>query len=202
VSDKKANARGDITPLDREIEEREDRVRIDQRTRDAVMGVWKVSHDAQVHAARADDLTGAYRREPGRAALAAEIDRASREDGRYVIAFVDVDDLKEINDRRGHAAGDQVLTSVVRTLRASLRAEDPIVRYGGDEFVCGLAGIVLPEAEARFDVVRAAIEAAAGVAVSVGLAALDESDTTDDIVDRADLAMLQIKARRKGAAGP
>jgi diguanylate cyclase (GGDEF)-like protein len=197
VPHKRSQTEGDLTPPDPEREERDERARIDQRTRDAVMGVWKVEHDAQVRAARADDLTGAYRREPGRTVLAAEIDGARRSHGRYVVAFVDVDGLKPINDGRGHAAGDQVLAAVVGVLRTKLRADDPIVRYGGDEFVCGLAGMSLLDAETRFDALRAAVAASAGVAVSVGLAALGEGDNADDLVHRADLVMLRVKARRK-----
>jgi diguanylate cyclase (GGDEF)-like protein len=161
------------------------------------MGVWKPAHDAQVRLSQADDLTGAYRREAGQTALAAEIDRARRADGRYVIAFVDVDRLKEINDRHGHAAGDQVLETVGQTLRAKLRSYDPIVRYGGDEFVCGLGGTDVQTAETRFESIGAAVEAAAGVGVSVGVAALGADDTADDVIHRADLAMLLLKAGRK-----
>jgi diguanylate cyclase (GGDEF)-like protein len=157
--------------------------------------------EAELKAAHSDDLTGAYRREAGRTALAAEIDRARRADGRFVIAFVDVDRLKEVNDRDGHAAGDQVLETVVRTLRAELRSYDPIVRYGGDEFVCGLGGMDVPAVESRFESIGAAVEAAAGVGVSVGVAALGADDTADDVIHRADLAMLEVKARRKSRRG-
>jgi diguanylate cyclase (GGDEF)-like protein len=174
-----------------------DRTHIEQRTREAVMGGWKVAHEALLHSAQADDLTGAYRREAGRRALAAEVDRARRADGRLVVAFVDVDGLKQINDREGHAAGDQILQAVAQTLRAKLRSYDPIVRYGGDEFVCGLGGISRSDAEVRFVAVAAALETVAGVAVSIGLAALGEGDTADDLVQRADLRMLQVKSRRR-----
>ncbi len=67
--------------------------------------------------AHLDDLTGAYRREMGRLALAQEIDRARRGDGRFVVAFVDVDGLKGVNDRDGHSAGDRLLRTVVATMK-------------------------------------------------------------------------------------
>jgi diguanylate cyclase (GGDEF)-like protein len=150
--------------------------------------------EAELQAAHLDDLTGAYRREMGRLALSHEIDRARRSDGRFVVAFVDVDRLKVVNDRDGHAAGDRVLQSVVQAIRTRLRSFDPIIRYGGDEFVCGLAGTDLAEAERRFDLIGIAVEADARVGISVGLAELEPGDTADALTERADVAMLEVKA--------
>src|SRR5688572_8653215 len=59
--------------------------------------------EAELQSAHLDDLTGAYRREMGQLTLSLEIDRARRSDGRFVVAFVDVDELKLVNDRDGHA---------------------------------------------------------------------------------------------------
>ena len=156
--------------------------------------------EAELRSTHLDDLTGAYRRGVGRTAIAQEIARARRADGRFVLAFVDVDGLKAVNDRDGHAAGDHVLETIVRTIRTSLRSFDPIVRYGGDEFVCGLAGIDVVEAERRFDAIRGAL-GTAGVAISVGLAVLTETDTADVLTARADAAMLEVKAQRHRPGG-
>lgn len=150
--------------------------------------------EAALRSAHLDELTGAYRREMGRMALSHEIDRARRSDGRFVVAFVDVDRLKLVNDREGHAAGDRVLQSVVRAIRSKLRSFDPIIRYGGDEFVCGLGGTDVEEAKRRFDLIAEALKADAGVGISVGLAALALGDTADQLTERADAAMLEIKA--------
>jgi len=150
--------------------------------------------EAELRSAHLDDLTGAYRREMGQLALSHEIARARRSDGRFVLAFVDVDRLKIVNDSQGHAAGDRVLQTVVRAIRTRLRSFDPIIRYGGDEFVCGLSGTDLAEAGRRFDSIGVAIEADAHVGISVGLAALAEGDTADQLTKRADAAMLEVKA--------
>ena len=155
----------------------------------------RVRLETELHLAHLDELTGAYRREMGRMALTHEIDRARRSDGRFVLAFLDVDGLKAINDHDGHAAGDRVLQTVVRSIRTRLRSFDPIVRYGGDEFVCGLGGTDVPEAERRFESIGIAIMADARVGISVGLAALTDGDDTDGLTERADAAMLQVKAR-------
>ena len=111
-----------------------------------------------------------------------------------MVAFVDVDELKAVNARDGHAAGDRVMHSVVGAMRARLRSFDPIIRYGGDEFVCGLGGTDLAEAKRRFDLIGVAIEADAGVGISVGLAELEPGDTADALTGRADAAMLSVKA--------
>ena len=155
--------------------------------------------ESELRSAHLDQLTGAYRREMGRMALSHEIDRARRSDGRFVLAFIDVDRLKLVNDRDGHAAGDRVLQAVVGAIRARLRSFDPIVRYGGDEFVCGLTGTDLPEAERRFEAIAVAIEAEAHVGISVGLAALGVGDTADQLTERADSAMLEVKLRHHSA---
>ena len=154
----------------------------------------KAALEAALRSAHLDELTGAYRRDMGRLALTQEIDRARRADGRLVVAFVDVDGLKDLNDREGHAAGDRVLQTVVGAIRTNLRSFDPITRYGGDEFVCGLGGTNLAEAERRFESIGIAIEEEVGVGISVGLVALAEGDTADELTERADAAMLEVKA--------
>lgn len=151
--------------------------------------------EAELRLAHLDQLTGTYRREMGQMALSQEIDRARRSDGRFVIAFVDVDGLKAVNDREGHAAGDRVLQSVARAMRTSLRSFDPIIRYGGDEFVCGLSGADLSDARRRFQSIEDTIKAEGKVGISVGLAALGSGDTAGVLTERADAAMLQVKAQ-------
>ena len=76
-----------------------------------------------------------------------------------------------------------------------MRSFDPIIRYGGDEFVCGLSAADLSEAEYRFLEIGEAIEAEAHVGISVGFAALDPGETVDGLMERADVAMLAIKAK-------
>lgn len=155
--------------------------------------------EAELRSAHLDALTGVYRREMGLAAISREIDRARRSDGRFILAFVDVDRLKAVNDSDGHAAGDRVLQAVVRAIRTSLRSFDPIVRYGGDEFLCGLGGMEVADAGRRFSAIEAVIRADAGVGISVGLAGLAASDTVMQLTERADAAMLEVKARHRSA---
>jgi diguanylate cyclase (GGDEF)-like protein len=137
-----------------------------------------------------DGLTGALRRDRGLADLAREIDRARRSDGRLVLAFVDVDGLKSVNDSRGHVAGHALLRDVAMALRTGLRSYDLVIRFGGDEFLCALAGTDLEGARRRFDLVASELtESNPPASVSTGLAELEERDTLDELIARADAAL-------------
>jgi diguanylate cyclase (GGDEF)-like protein len=155
--------------------------------------------EAELMAAHVDGLTGAYRREMGRIALGNEIDRARRGDGRLVVAFVDLDDLKGTNDRQGHAAGDDALRTVVSAIKAKLRSFDPVLRYGGDEFVAGMCEVNESDARQRFQTIRDSL-AAVGIKVSLGIAALEPGDSVDTLIGRADAALLQARRESRGSA--
>lgn len=141
-----------------------------------------------------DDLTGAYRRGAGELALESEIARARRADESLVIAFIDVDGLKAINDDRGHVAADGLLRDVVNAMRSKMRSYEPIVRFGGDEFVCSVAGVDIGGARARFDEIAEILSQSDNPgSVSVGLTELRADDTLDDVIDRADAALMAVR---------
>ena len=146
---------------------------------------------AERSAAGADELTGALRRGVGLAAVQREIERAHRTNGPLVLAFVDVDGLKEVNDSCGHAAGDRLLKRTAELITTHLRPYDVVVRVGGDEFVCSLHGIGTDAVRQRFELVSADLTAApeAG-SISVGLAEMKAGDSLDDLILKADLALL------------
>lgn len=143
-----------------------------------------------------DGLTGAFRREVGRHALALEIDRARQADGRFVLACIDVDGLGGINERAGHATGDHVLRTLVAIMRSGLRSYDPIVRMGGDDFACGIAGARLDEIDLLFYEIERSLHADTGVGISVGMAALADGETIEQITARADAALLDARGLR------
>ena len=156
---------------------------------------------AALRRAHLDDLTGALRRAPGELALQAEIDRARRGDGRLVLAFADVDSLKEINNRDGHFAGDQVLQDVVAGIRSKIRSYEPVVRYGGDEFLCAISEVDMDQVEKRFNELSASLAGRQdGGTVSVGLAELRPEDSLPDLIERADAALLDARRRRPAEA--
>jgi diguanylate cyclase (GGDEF)-like protein len=144
-------------------------------------------------------LTGALRRGRGLVDLRQEIDRARRSDGALILAFVDVDGLKAINDTHGHAAGDRTLRVVAAALVGGLRSYDLVVRHGGDEFLCGLPGTDLAGAQRRFDAVaRTLAEQNPGTSVSIGLAELATQDTLEALVARADAALYAARRNTRG----
>jgi diguanylate cyclase (GGDEF)-like protein len=152
--------------------------------------------EAELQHAHLDALTGAFRREMGRLALRNEIERARRGDGKFVIAFIDVDGLKGVNDRQGHAAGDRVLRTLTATMRANLRSYDPIVRFGGDEFILGVASVDLGEVQHRIGVMDTSLRNATGVGITAGLASLSPNETLDELTARADGALIEAKRSR------
>jgi diguanylate cyclase (GGDEF)-like protein len=152
--------------------------------------------EAGLHGAYLDDLTGAFRREVGRHALALEVDRARQADGRFVLACIDVDGLGGINDRAGHATGDHVLRTLVAIMRSGLRSYDPIVRMGGDDFACGIGGVGLDEVDLLFYEVERSLHADTGAGISVGTAALSDGETIEQITARADAALLDARGSR------
>ena len=152
--------------------------------------------EAELQRAHLDALTGALRREVGRLALRNEIERARRADGKFVIAFIDVDGLKGVNDRDGHAAGDRVLRMLAAIMRANLRPYDPIVRFGGDEFVCGIASIDPGEVQHRIGVMDQSLRNATGVGITAGLATLTSNESVDELTERADAALIEAKQSR------
>jgi len=148
-----------------------------------------------------DELTGALRRRAGFLALQHEIDRCRREDLSLIVAFVDVDAMKKVNDTRGHQAGDELLRDVVKHLQASLRSYDVLMRFGGDEFLYSLAGAELNEAADRFDKMSASLGRARGDSVSAGFAQLGPGDTLYALIGRADADLYERrKARGHGEA--
>ena len=150
-----------------------------------------------------DELTGIFRRGPGLKELQHEIDRARRQGHSLIVAFIDVNHLKAVNDREGHAAGDQVLREVADALREGLRSYDLLFRYGGDEFVCALSGADVEHAEQRLQAIANALGGAPSRAsIDWGLAELAEADGLDDLVDRADSALYMARRGRGEGESP
>jgi diguanylate cyclase (GGDEF)-like protein len=153
-----------------------------------------------------DELTGALRRGAGLAALQREIDRTRRFPGKGLVAiFVDVDGLKEVNDRDGHAAGDERLRCTVAAMRERLRSYDLVIRYGGDEFLCVLTDSGALEAERTAATLREHVLTSSGGTISVGIAELVAGDSVDALVERADAALYagrRARASRPAGAAP
>ena len=145
-----------------------------------------------------DELTGVFRRGTGELALSREIDRARRSGTSLVVAIIDIDELKAVNDNQGHAAGDALLRDVPTAISSTLRSYDVTVRWGGDEFVYALSGVSLEEASSRAAEIQLALETRRpGASMSTGLAELEDDDTLESLIARADAALRRVKVARK-----
>jgi len=139
------------------------------------------------------------------------INRATREPGEkpLILALLDIDDFKVINDDHGHQAGDQALVQVAEWLKAHVRPGDFLGRYGGDEFVILFFDTPLPQAEMRFlqllaNIAGSRFEFADGeelrsarLTLSCGLSVATAGDKPGDLMRRADKALYQAKKHGK-----
>lgn len=169
-------------------------------------------HDeAQIETARRlfeasvlDPLTGAFNRHYLDERLRAEHSYAIRHGAPLSVLFVDADHFKRVNDTFGHAAGDEVLRSVARALRETVRSEDLVARFGGEEFVVVLRGISEVGVLAAAERVRAVVEALAvehegrriPITVSVGAATHSPEraiESCEALVAMADAALYRAK---------
>ncbi|HIV71808.1 MAG TPA: GGDEF domain-containing protein [Candidatus Aquabacterium excrementipullorum] len=149
-----------------------------------------------------DPLTGLYNRQHLQTRLEAERERARAGGHRFCVALIDLDHFKLINDRHGHAMGDDVLTTFARQAQAVLRETDTIARWGGEEFLIMLpdtepvdkAGIALGRLRASLrQTPFSEEEPQMRVTFSAGVAEWAQDESIDQLIDRADAALYEAK---------
>jgi diguanylate cyclase (GGDEF)-like protein len=154
-----------------------------------------------------DPLTGLYNRRHLDERLASELAGAQRHTRPLSLLMIDIDHFKQVNDDRGHLAGDEALKMVAFVLRGAVRKEDVLARYGGEEFVVIARETPLDGARALAERIRRAVEksrfawqgAELGVTVSIGVtvaASLAEyvpGRTERELVESADRALYLAK---------
>jgi diguanylate cyclase (GGDEF)-like protein len=150
--------------------------------------------------ATTDPLTGLANRRHFTTSAEGILARAERTDTPVALILADLDHFKRINDRHGHATGDQVLRAVAEVLKALVRKGDLSARWGGEEFVMLLSGADLTGATAFAERLRGAIatiEAVPGelVTLSQGIALYRLGDDLDSLLKRADTALYRAKDR-------
>ncbi len=158
------------------------------------------------HLARYDELTGL----PNRVSFRDEIERLLKtphEPGKVsALLFVDLDQFKQVNDTLGHPCGDQLLCAVADRLRAMLRPEDFVARFGGDEFVvfqqniasaedaAALARRIVDHLSERYKIDNHLVE----IGASVGIALTAAEVSADTLLKNADMALYRAKADGRG----
>jgi diguanylate cyclase (GGDEF)-like protein len=153
---------------------------------------------------REDSLTGLANRRCWDETLAREFERARRQDRSLAVLLCDLDRLKDVNDRFGHATGDRVLQVAADVLRERVRAGDLAARLGGDEFavLCpdtsfAAASTLAEDLRARLGGLRPAGDAIPGVTVSIGVACREDVDLSPtELVLRADDRLYRAKRTR------
>lgn len=121
------------------------------------------SYQAVEQMATRDGLTGAFNRHFLEQNLPIELERAARMGYPVSVLMLDIDDLKQINDRHGHPAGDEVLRQLVTSTTSVIRETDWIARYGGDEFVVVAPGCPREHLAQLCNKIQAAFEAAPAI---------------------------------------
>ncbi|WP_174958664.1 diguanylate cyclase [Halopseudomonas pelagia] len=157
--------------------------------------------EEQRQRAMIDSLTGMANRAGLQKRMEEEFERWQRYGGELLMAVLDVDHFKSINDRFGHLAGDKVLRLIAQQLSRRLRKTDFIGRFGGEEFVLLMPGTTVEQAASALEALRQGIEESpfhfkterVTITISVGYTAFKRDDTLDEVFGRADRAMYQAK---------
>lgn len=191
----------------RELEQlrRELEARVDRRT-----AQLREANLQLAEAARTDPLTGLPNRRALLERFDAELRRAERSQAPISMVMADIDLFKRVNDEHGHATGDRVLQEVAATLRGTLRAQDTVARWGGEEFLFLLPETDLDGALTAAEAARTRIEEtpvrlgtlALPVTLSSGVAQHAPQASVDDTLAAADRALYRAKASGRNCVRP
>lgn len=148
-----------------------------------------------------DPLTGVGNRAAMELTLQRELKISQRSGRPLSLLVADMDWFKQINDRLGHATGDQLLQSVAKAIGAALRETDQVFRYGGEEFVVVLSNTSNAEAVAIAERIRSQLEkrdlatdsGPVHATISIGVSTSAADDTRDTLFKRADSALYEAK---------
>ena len=158
----------------------------------AVLGLVSVLNKAS----REDALTGLPNRRSWGERLNEELERARRNQMPFSIASIDVNNFKQVNDTRGHQAGDRLLRRLADGWRSKIRGSgDFLARLGGDEF--GLLAPGANQLEIQNIVARLSEISPDDISCSIGVATWDGAETATDLFRRADDGMYQVKNQRR-----
>ncbi len=155
--------------------------------------------------ARHDTLTGALNRKGLDEAIVREISTVARKKTALCVALLDIDNFKKLNDTKGHSTGDAALTHLATVTRESLRPQDTMARYGGEEFVILMPDTTIDNGIATMMRLQRALTRRYFLAdaeqilitFSAGVAQLEDGESGEDAIKRADQAMYLAKRAGK-----
>jgi diguanylate cyclase (GGDEF)-like protein len=144
-----------------------------------------------------DSLTGLLKHADIKEQIGIEVERSTRTGSHASIVMLDIDHFKQVNDRYGHAAGDNVIRALANLLRQRLRRVDSLGRYGGEEFAAVLPECTAAQAKRIIDEIRERFSELSFVAngvtfnvtLSSGIAQTDHKNLGDQLLERADQAL-------------
>ncbi len=168
-----------------------------------LLAVLRRALDREKEFARTDPLTGVSNRRHFVDLAASDLALARRYQRPLTVAYIDLDNFKDVNDRLGHRAGDELLRTVARAIRRRLRVTDAVGRLGGDEFA-----VCLPETgpdaatkvlgKLRDDVTSALPESCRFVTLSIGMVTFAYPPATvEELIERTDFVLYAAKREGK-----
>jgi diguanylate cyclase (GGDEF)-like protein len=163
----------------------------------------KAFHDALAVVSRTDPLTGCLNRRGFEERAVVELADMARQGRRGALMVLDIDHFKPVNDRYGHAAGDELLIWVVTRLTGAVRAVDSVGRLGGDEFAVLFPEIEPEDALASVERIRAILSERAPASIGLAASPIDGTEL-EQLTRTADLRLYESRRARRspGPAGP
>lgn len=165
----------------------------------------RIMWESERKQSRIDFLTGFLNTRAFQELLEYEINQLDRNKNPLTIAYIDLDNFKEINDRYGHIRGDELLKSISRSLSKSIRKTDVIARMGGDEFVIMLPGTNQEEARVALHKIRGKLindlkDEHWPTTLSIGVVTcLNAPDSSEQLISMADSQMYEVKRDGKNS---
>jgi diguanylate cyclase (GGDEF)-like protein len=156
-----------------------------------------------------DALTGLYNKRYLQAELSRAVEKTLQSGEPLSLIFLDIDDFKKINDRFGHAVGDDILISLAHSMRSCTRESDMACRLGGDELVIFMPGISKDKAFHVAERIRVHFETESmriidgqsiNATISLGIVDLQRNESAESLIERADSAMYAAKQRGKNCS--
>ncbi|MEI6857352.1 GGDEF domain-containing protein [Psychrilyobacter sp.] len=151
-----------------------------------------------------DVMTGILNRHMGFEKLGKKFKRAQNNNEIFIIAFIDINNLKYVNDKYSHEEGDKLIKNIVKIIEKKLESKDIFLRFGGDEFILGFNRLNLLEVNLLFNEIEKSLKNYDNESkkeythsISIGIAECRENKTLDEYVNIADINMYKNKRHRK-----